>query len=94
MTAACHRCGAAIETERVGVRDACGRCGAYLHCCRNCDLYEPGAHADCREPGAEVVADKDGGNFCDFFRPAARREGGPARAGDARAALEQLFRKP
>ncbi len=66
MSGACHRCGA--EVGAVGVRDVCDRCSAYLHCCRNCEFYEPGAHNDCREPNVEVVADKEQGNFCDFFR--------------------------
>ena len=68
MSGACHRCGAAVETRAIGVRDVCERCSAYLHCCCNCEFYEPGVHNDCREPNAEVVVDKQHGNFCDFFR--------------------------
>jgi len=68
MNGACHRCGAEVGVSAVGVRDVCERCRAYLHCCRNCEFYEPGAHNDCREPNAEVVADKEQGNFCDYFR--------------------------
>jgi hypothetical protein len=67
MNGACHRCGAEFGVSAVGVRDVCERCRAYLHCCRNCEFYEPGAHNDCREPNAEAVADKEQGNFCDFF---------------------------
>ncbi len=90
---ACHACGAAITLEKIGVRDVCDRCSAYLHACKQCDFYEPGAHNDCRESNAEMVADKIGGNFCDYFRavsPKARGKGAP---GDARAALDRLFRK-
>jgi hypothetical protein len=68
MSGACHRCSAEVGVSAVGVRDVCERCSAYLHCCRNCGFYEPGVHNDCREPNAEVVADKEQGNFCDFFR--------------------------
>ncbi len=68
MSGACHRCGAEVGVSAVGARDVCERCGAYLHCCHNCEFYEPGVHNDCREPNAEVVADKERGNFCDFFR--------------------------
>ena len=88
----CHRCGADTEAERIGVRDVCARCAAYLHCCRNCVLYEPGLHNDCREPTAERVADKEAGNFCDHFRPAVRA-GARATPGDARSRLEALFKK-
>jgi hypothetical protein len=91
---ACHRCGAHVDArERLGRRDACLRCGAALHCCRNCDFFAPGRHNDCREPLAERQVDKEAANFCEYFRvaaaPATPRE---ARTG-ARAQLEALFRK-
>jgi hypothetical protein len=78
----------------VGVRDVCGGCAAYLHCCRNCDFYAPGLNNDCREPMAEPVADKVQGNFCDLFRPGtaaasvARND-----AGATRSKLDALFKK-
>jgi hypothetical protein len=87
----CHRCAGEVSNAHIGVRDVCERCQAYLHCCRNCELYQPGAHNDCREPGAEQVADKEQGNFCDFFHLAAA-VAGPTPAQDrARAELERLF---
>ncbi len=90
---ACHRCGAEVALDRVGARDTCERCRAYLHCCRNCEFYEVGVHNDCREPGAEVVADKEAGNFCDYFRFGSARAAPGARPADARAKLDSLFRK-
>ena len=89
----CHRCGAAFEGERVPVRGTCSRCSAFLRCCRNCDLYAPGLANDCREPQAERVADKEQGNFCDWFRPARTRPAADSREGGARAALDSLFKK-
>jgi hypothetical protein len=91
----CHRCNRPVDGEKVGVRDVCPHCTAWLHCCRNCEMYAPGAHADCREPNAQVVADKEQGNFCDWFRPASRAAAAPSAdpAADARARLDQLFRK-
>ncbi len=74
------------------MRDICDRCGAYLHCCRNCEFYAPGIANDCREPNAELVADKEQGNFCDFFRPAPERPETPTPP-PARAALDALFHK-
>jgi hypothetical protein len=79
--------------ERVGARDVCEWCQAYLHCCRNCDFHEPGAHNDCREPSAELVADKELGNFCDFFRLGVVGARAASRSGQARAQLDQLFRR-
>jgi len=70
------------------------RCAAFLHCCRNCDHYGPGLANDCREPQAERVADKEQGNFCDWFRPAtATRAATGTSAGRARTALDALFGK-
>lgn len=90
---ACHRCGAEIRLERVGVRDVCERCRAYLHCCRNCEFHEPGASNECREPNGEAVADREAGNFCDYFRLRAAARPAASKPGIARAELEKLFRK-
>ena len=90
---ACHACGTAITLERIGPRDVCDRCSGYLHSCKQCDFYEPGAHNDCREPQSEMIGDKTGGNFCDYFRVAPGTKRAPAQSGDARAALDRLFRK-
>jgi hypothetical protein len=88
----CHRCGRELTGERIAVRELCAGCGAYLHCCRNCDFFAPGAARDCREPNAERVAEKELGNFCDWFRPAPVRRPAPgAEASEARARLDALF---
>jgi hypothetical protein len=86
-------CGASVADGRIGFRDVCDACQAWLHSCRNCDFYAPGASKDCREPAAELVADKQGGNFCDFFRWERAGERNGAAAPDARGALDALFRK-
>jgi hypothetical protein len=92
MTVRCHRCARELAVALVGVRDVCTGCGAWLHCCRNCEFYERGRANDCREPRAERVVEKEAGNFCDWFRPAAVAS---AAAGNdrARATLDDLFRK-
>ena len=94
MTVHCHRCGRETSGDRIAVRALCADCGAWLHCCRNCGFYAPGAANDCREPNAERVADKEQGNFCDWFRAGAAAVAGKETS-DARARLDALFaRKP
>ena len=90
----CFACGTPFDGDRVPVRGVCARCSAFLHCCRNCEFYAPGVANDCRETPAARVANKEQGNFCDWFRPAAAA---PARASStargARDALDALFKK-
>ncbi len=92
----CFRCGNAHEfTGRIGRRDACPKCDADLHCCRNCRHYSPGAHNQCNETQADWVKEKDRSNFCDYFDPrlgtGSRDAADPAQ--DARAKFENLFKK-
>lgn len=89
----CHHCGKPIgDIERVGRRDTCLSCGADLHCCLNCEFYEPTHHNQCRETEAERQVDKQVGNFCDYF--SFRAGGGTiAKKDDARARLAALFGK-
>ncbi len=88
---ACHHCRKSIgDIERVGRRDTCLSCGADLHCCLNCEFYEPTQHNQCRETEAERQVDKQVGNFCDYF---SFRTGGTAvtKKDEARAKLDALF---
>ncbi len=64
----CHKCKKEIGLEgRVGRRDTCPHCATNLHCCLNCKFYDEFAHNQCKEPEAEWVSDREGGNFCEFF---------------------------
>ena len=80
---------------KVGRQDTCPHCHSDLHCCKNCRLYEPSIHNQCREPEAPFIRDRDAGNFCAHFDIADRAE--PPRVDDsatqARAKLNGLFRK-
>ncbi len=93
----CFRCDATIELasgDRVGFRDDCDRCGTDLHVCRNCELYDPGAYNQCREPQAERVGDRERANRCEWFRPAAvEGSTGTGPEQRARETLDALFRK-
>jgi hypothetical protein len=100
----CVHCGGNLEGVRIFRQTPCPHCDAHLHACVQCKFHEPTAHNQCLEPQAEQVADREKANFCEFFRiagAAARAPGRSAspgasedRAKDARAKLEQLFKKP
>ena len=49
------------------VKEICERCGAYLHCCKNCRFHRKGYPNECYVPDTEKVADKARANFCDEF---------------------------
>lgn len=76
----------------MGRREQCPKCDASLHACRQCQHYDPMASKACREPVADEVVDKEGGNFCDFFQPRfglAKTQDSAAE--QARARLTQAF---
>ncbi len=94
----CWRCGTAIEIgERVGFRACCPKCDRPLHVCRNCGFHDPGYHNQCRETMAELVADKERANFCEYFGAAASRDvrsdSGASPGASERAKLEELFKR-
>jgi hypothetical protein len=47
----------------------CPKCAAELHCCKQCQHFEPSAHFQCGKPVPERIAQKDKRNECGFFAP-------------------------
>jgi hypothetical protein len=95
-TGFCHHCGEPLEfAEKVFRNDTCKGCGSDVYCCLNCTEYDETAPNQCREPQAETVAVKDRRNFCDYFKLQEGRRSSAARdkAAEARAKLEELFKK-
>jgi len=99
MTFSCWKCGETIEVtaaaSRVGTRDACPRCDADLHSCRNCRFYDHTKHNQCAETQAEWVRDKEASNYCDYFSPnpilrAGKRSLSPAE--NAKKKFDSLFK--
>jgi hypothetical protein len=95
MNVRCRKCGAEWEAERVGVRDECPECAAFVHTCTNCSHYDAG-NRDCSLPDTESVRERAGQNFCDEFaygEPAgsAGPKERPPSADEARRRFEQLF---
>ncbi len=95
---ACWKCGTALAALPLpfGRTERCHACGADLHACRQCGLYDPRAYQQCREPTVGEVSDKEHASFCDPYKPLAGafKGGNPAATADAaRAALDKLFGK-
>ena len=43
------------------------KCRADLRVCLNCTSYDPRVAEQCRERRAELVLEKNVGNFCEYF---------------------------
>lgn len=64
----CHKCGDTLKFEvKIGRRDMCPNCYAYLHCCKNCKFWDESVHNECKENRAEFIRDREEGNFCLYF---------------------------
>lgn len=68
----CWKCRNELEfIVKVGVKvgrgDHCPHCGSDMHVCKNCFLYDPGLHNECRETQAEFIRDREAANFCAHF---------------------------
>ena len=95
----CWYCGSAITAgEPLGRSFRCDDCGRDLRSCRNCRFFLATSRDGCAEPRAEMTADRERGNFCDWFSLNPRYRGvtegaGKVRANEvkARAAFDDLF---
>jgi len=92
----CHACKNELIFEvKMQRADACPHCAADLHCCKNCEYWDPVAHNQCKEHVAEYIPDRERANRCTFFT---FRNGVPedpaARIAASRAKLDALFKKP
>lgn len=93
----CHKCRAPVELERKpGRRDECRACGAELHVCLNCALFDPSLSRGCRESQADDVREKDRANFCAWFefRSTERDESAEGGAAEAARAFFGMSSKP
>jgi len=89
----CHRCGHLVNSV-VLVSTACAKCGAALHCCAQCDSFDPGARYECMQPITARVAPKDAFTACRHFnaRATVERETGSAKQTTSRSAFDDLFK--
>lgn len=90
-------------------RGKCPKCGAALHCCKQCAHFEPSTRFQCLKPIPARIPYKDQANECDLFsarvtvmRDAAPSSSPPAASvspmnvrtpSDARTAFDNLFKE-
>lgn len=107
VTAArCFNCATQLSNG-VDFSGNCPKCGAALHCCKQCAHFDSSTRFQCVKPIPARIAVKDKANDCQLFEPrvtvardaspagAAGPENGPAprNPGDARSAFDALFKK-
>lgn len=89
----CWTCGAVLPEAPYGklsFRAECEKCGASLHCCKNCKFYKPGLPNDCAVPGTDYIADRSKNNLCEEFSVLGK---GPAPKSDTgKKGFEDLFK--
>jgi len=110
VTAArCFNCSTAVPQDLDWKTGKCPKCGASLHCCKQCAHFEPSTRFQCRKPIPVRIAVKDQVNDCNLFEPrvTVARDAAPVNnhhpspvqqpprsPNDARAAFDSLFKKP
>ena len=77
----CYNCSTALPSE-IDWRGACPKCGAALHCCKQCSYFEPSTRFQCLKPVPARISPKDTGNECELFKPrvTVARDAAPANA--------------
>jgi len=68
QTGNCWQCGQLLKEADYARESRCSQCQAATHVCRNCHYYATNAPAQCREPVADAVSDKQKANFCGYFQ--------------------------
>ncbi|MBT3181814.1 MAG: hypothetical protein HN337_04800 [Deltaproteobacteria bacterium] len=91
---ACVFCGHEVDLEfKIGRLEECRHCGHYLHACMQCTFYDRSYHNKCRENQARLVSDKEGSNFCEFFKFGREVDKEKADIQKAKSDLEAIFKK-
>jgi hypothetical protein len=62
----CYSC-SALLAEAFDFKQ-CPKCGAALHCCKQCAHFEPSTRFQCLKPITARIASKDQANECELFK--------------------------
>jgi hypothetical protein len=63
----CYNCSTTLPPEALD--GPCPKCGAQLHCCKQCSHFEPSTRFQCAKPIPVRIAIKDQLNDCALFSP-------------------------
>jgi hypothetical protein len=63
----CYNC--ATTLTDVDYSGKCPKCGAALHCCKQCAHFEPSTRFQCLKPIPARIPLKDQANQCELFKP-------------------------
>lgn len=103
----CYACSTTIAAG-TDLNALCPKCGAKLHCCKQCSHFEPSTRFQCLKLIPVRIAQKDAPNECGLFSPrvtVARDSAQPPQRApdpmttsprtpsDARDAFDRLFKK-
>jgi hypothetical protein len=58
-----------LLSEGIDFKGQCPKCGAALHCCKQCAHFEPSTRFQCLKPIPVRIAVKDQANECELFKP-------------------------
>jgi hypothetical protein len=64
----CYSCSTALPPG-TSFNSPCPKCGAALHCCKQCAHFEPSTRFQCLKPIPVRIAAKDQANECTMFSP-------------------------
>jgi len=88
----CYKCGEDLHFDvKIGRRDMCPNCYAYLHCCKNCQYWDVSVHNECTENRAEFIRDREEGRFCLYFTFKEAPDESQAEEGAAKAQIQKMF---
>jgi hypothetical protein len=85
--ARCFNCSTALPAD-VDFNGVCPKCAAELHCCKQCNYFDPSTRFQCAKPIPVRIAIKDKANECALFKPrvTVARDGVAANNGHGSAA--------
>jgi hypothetical protein len=64
--ARCANCGAVLVAG-FDATGKCPKCGAELHCCKQCRFFDSGAQFECTQPVPARISPKDAKNECSLY---------------------------